>query len=323
MGMTEFLLVVAVGGGIVAVLFATFKGAAGEAEPEGQRDPRTAAGGGSAERAELEERERALVRSLEEIEADHEAGNLSRGDYEELRGRYEDELARLRGDLAAASRGPSARAAATAAAPAKGGSRATSAIGWTAGVVAFLALAWLVMSQALSPRQEGDTITGNLPGQEMGGGTPGGVSVAPVDAERLAELEHVVQAEPENLAALLELGHLYLSQQRFPELAEVTRQALQIDSESPEALTHLGMLLFSSNHPQGVLGAFDRALEIDPDFAEALQFKGMVSFMSRDYATAVEAWERYLAVVPPEDASPRIRAMLEAARASAGSSDAP
>ncbi len=103
----------------------------------------------------------------------------------------------------------------------------------------------------------------------------------------------------------------------------MTRQALQIDSESPEALTHLGMLLFSSNHPQGVLGAFDRALEIDPDFAEALQFKGMVSFMSRDYATAVEAWERYLAVVPPEDASPRIRAMLEAARASAGSSDAP
>jgi cytochrome c-type biogenesis protein CcmH/NrfG len=45
----------------------------------------------------------------------------------------------------------------------------------------------------------------------------------------------------------------------------------------------------------------------------------MVSFMRADYATAVEAWEHYLEVVPPDQGSPRIRAMLEAARANLSS----
>jgi cytochrome c-type biogenesis protein CcmH/NrfG len=42
----------------------------------------------------------------------------------------------------------------------------------------------------------------------------------------------------------------------------------------------------------------------------------MMSFMSQDFAAAVEAWDHYLEVVPEEDVPPRIRAMLESARAS-------
>jgi hypothetical protein len=39
--------------------------------------------------------------------------------------------------------------------------------------------------------------------------------------------------------------------------------------------------------------------------------------------TAVEAWEHYLEVVPAAEVSPRIRGMLEAARASVASGDTP
>lgn len=311
MGLTEFLLVVAVGGGIVAVLFATFRGAATEAEADARRPAGVTAAAGT-EAAELLDRESALARSLEEIEADLEAGNLSRPDYEALKGRYEGELARVRGRLEAQSTDTRAEAATLAAT--SGGSRLASIVGWSGGLVAFVALAALVMSQAVRPRGDEGVMTGSLPGQDAGG--PVGPPIAAVDQGQLDALRQAVEADPTDVEALVALGHLYLRLQRYPDLAQVTEQALQLDPQNPEALTHLGMLLFTTQHPAGVIETFDRALEADPDFAEALQFKGMVSYMRGDYATAVSAWERYVGVVPPEEVSPRIKAMLAAAKQS-------
>ncbi len=315
MGPTEFLLVVAVGGGIIAVLFATFKGAAGDADARPAKTAdRVSSDGG---RTELDERYEAALRSLEEIEADHDAGNLSDADHQELRGRYETEIGQLERELgltegrAAATRGEAVKGVA---APER--SWVPAAVGWSAAGIAFVALAYLVLSTALRPRVGDESITGSIPGQETGASM--GVPVAEVDMERLRSLEEIVAGEPQNLEALVELGHMYLRLQRYDELNYVTQAALAIDPNHPEALTHLGMLLFSMDHPEGVLATFDQALAIAPDFAEALQFKGMVSFMRADYATAVEAWEHYLEVVPPDQASPRIRAMLEAARANLG-----
>ena len=65
MGLTELLLVLAVGGGIVAVLFATFKGAAADAG-SGEAAEMLAAGAAE-EYAEFEERRRAVVSALEDI----------------------------------------------------------------------------------------------------------------------------------------------------------------------------------------------------------------------------------------------------------------
>jgi cytochrome c-type biogenesis protein CcmH/NrfG len=312
MGLTEFLLVVAVGGGITAVLFATLKGAAGEA---GGSESRGAGRPESDARAEVDEQRRAALRSLEEIEADREAGNLSDADYERLRRRYEKELARVGGGLGPAAGRPD-REAAPRAAPARG-SHASHAVAWAAGSVAFVALAALVLSQALRPRAGGETITGSLPGQEMGSGAAG-PALAEVDPERLAALERMVRADSSNVAALVELGHLYLAQQRFADVAQLSMRALDLEPGNPEALTHLGMVLVTVDHMADAMAAFDSALASDPNFGEALQFKGMVAFMTRDYPAAVQAWERYLEVVPAQEQAPRARAMLELARANAG-----
>jgi cytochrome c-type biogenesis protein CcmH/NrfG len=321
MGMTEFLLVVAVGGGILAVLFSTLKGAANESAAEGASRGAVQTAVASAERSEIDDRLQAALGSLEEIEADFESGNLSESDHERLRARYQAEVADLEQQLAEI-----ATALKTTARPERatvaGRSRKSSALGWAAGAVAFVALAWLVMSQALSPRTEDGSITGSIPGQNMGGsGAPAGVPVAEVDPGELAALEAAVAENPANVEALVGLGHLYLRMGRNDELADVTQRALALEPENPEALTHMGMLLFSMQHPDGVMPSFDRALASDPDFAEALQFKGMVAYMRQDFPTAVEAWDRYMAVVPPEEVSPRIKAMLESARASVGSAE--
>ncbi|MGD2155134.1 MAG: hypothetical protein PVG79_17850, partial [Gemmatimonadales bacterium] len=239
-------------------------------------------------------------------------------DLEELRRRYATEIAHLERELGV----PEGEAAAAGSVPvtgevtSPGRSWVPAAVGWTAAGIAFAAIAYLAMSAALRPRAGDDSITGSIPGQ--GSGAPMAVPVADVDMERLAALEDIVADDPRNLEALVELGHMYLLLQRYDELNFVTQAALSIDPNHPEALTHLGMLLFSMGHPEGVIPAFDQALASDPDFAEALQFKGMVSFMTGDYATAVEAWEHYVEVVPPDQVTPRIRSMLEAARANLG-----
>lgn len=313
MGMTEFLLVVAVGGGIIAVLFATFRGAASDAEADSERSYEPEVDEGL---AELEERHLSVLRAMEEIDADFEAGNLSQEDYRSLHARYAGEADALKQQLGGAGVAtPAATRVASEPAPATSGSRMSSAIAWIAGGVAFVALAWLVMSQALGPRA-GGSITGSIPGQEMGSGSPG-MPIAEVDMGRLAALESMVQADSTNVEALVELGHLYLTLQRYGEVAQLSMKALDLDPNNPEALTHLGMVLMSVEHVADALASFDRALDIDPTFGEALQFKGMVAFMSRDYATAVEAWERYVEVVPEDQQAPRVRAMLGMARASA------
>ena len=65
MGMTEFLLVVAVGGGIIAVLSATFRGAAAEATGEERTAAVDTGAPDDGGRDELKDRRRAALQSLE------------------------------------------------------------------------------------------------------------------------------------------------------------------------------------------------------------------------------------------------------------------
>ena len=328
MGLTEFLLVVAVGGGIIAVLYATFRGAAQEAEVE----PRPASAGATRgpvdrELAELKERRRGVDRALEEIEVDREAGNLSESDFEEMRARYTREAAVLDERIVVERRavreeGSSPQAASAVAASAGRRAGFPAWLGWSAGIVGFLALAWLVMSTALRPRGESDTITGSLPGQSMGAGAAG-PAVTDVDMDRLRALEAMVAEDSSNVEALAELGHLYLELQRYGDVAAVSMKALEQDPDDPESLTHLGMVLMSVDHVEEGMDAFDRALAADPDFAEALLFKGMIAFRNQDFDVATRAWERYLEVAPPDAKRDRIRGMLEMARQNAGKGGSP
>ena len=116
MGLLELILVIAVVGGIVAVLLPTFRGAAADARSDEARRARGpvatgrgegggGGGGGGAEAVRaLEERRRAVIESLSEIEADRDAGNLSQPDYERQRRRYEREAAAVLLELEAAQR---------------------------------------------------------------------------------------------------------------------------------------------------------------------------------------------------------------------------
>lgn len=322
MGLTELLLVVAVGGGIIAVLYPTLRGAAQEARAEADHAARSRSVRDLREPLELDldERRRAVLRSLEEIDADREAGNLSEADFKALRRRYEREAALVLAQLDAAEPAARTKQSAEAGVPTPARSRVPGAVSWVAGIAAFAALSVVVLTSSLRPRGEGDTITGTIPG--VGGpGGPGGPgnagSLVPIDVERMAALEEIVAADSSDVEVLVELGHLYLASQRFREVARLSMKALSLDPHTPGALAHLGMVLVAADHIDEALTSFDRALEIDPDFAEALLYRGIVSFRGGDFEGAVQSLERYLAVAPQDADVSRVRAMLQGARQAA------
>ncbi len=328
MGLTELLLVVAIGGGIIAVLYPTLRGAAQEARAEADHAARSRSVSDLRERLELDldERRRAVLRSLEEIDADREAGNLSEADYKALRRRYEREAALVLAQLDAAEPAARTERSAEAGVPTPARWRVPGAVSWVAGIAAFAALSVVVLTSSLRPRAEGDTITGTIPG--VGGpGGPGGPgepgepgnagSLVPIDVERMAALEEIIAADSSDVESLVELGHLYLASQRFREVAQLSMKALSLDPHTPGALAHLGMVLVAADHSDEALTSFDRALEIDPHFAEALLYRGIVSFRAGDFEGAVESWERYLAVAPQDADLSRVRAMLQGARQAA------
>ena len=100
----------------------------------------------------LEEERDFLLRSLEDLEAEHEAGDLDAPDYEALR---DDYTARA----AAVLRAIDEDRATIAAAPRASRGRA---LAWIVGVVAFGVVAGLLLAQASGTRTDGETATGDI-----------------------------------------------------------------------------------------------------------------------------------------------------------------
>ncbi len=333
MGLLELILVIAVVGGIVAVLLPTFRGAAADARSDEARRARgpvaTGEGGGGGGGAKavraLEERRRAVIESLSEIEADRDAGNLSQPDYERQRRRYEREAAAVLLELEAAQRSTEVavtdREAQVAAQRGRG--RVPAALGWALAGIGFGSLALVILSGSLGTRGEGEVMTGTVPGSGAQEQTRQRGALVPIDTARLAALERMVAEDSSNVESLVELSDLYLATQQFDEVARLSMKALAMDSTNPGALTNVGMVLAASGHREDGIEAFDHALETDPDFARALLFKGIITFQSKDFRTAIDAWEHYLRVAPPEANITRVEAMLEGARMAAAGQPEP
>ena len=140
----------------------------------------------------------------------------------------------------------------------------------------------------------------------------------PAENPRLAELEAKIARDSNDHTALIELGHLYMQQQRLQAAAEVSMRAVRMRpraKESAEAFAHLGMILWSANELEPGLQSIEQALMLSPDLPEALLYKGIILFAgANDPRGAISAWERYLAVAPPGAETARVRGMLEMAR---------
>ena len=255
--------------------------------------------------AELAERREVLRRSLEELQADFAQGKITQADFEALKARDEAELAAVRAALKTTKpqRAPTATAS-------TGKRRFHPAAGWAIGTIVFGAVAVLALRGSVAERGEGGSATGIQFGE--------GAAEEPAENPRVTELEAKIARDSNDHAALVELGHLYMQQQRLQAAADVSMKAVQLRpraKESAEAFAHLGMILWGANELEPGLQAIEQALMLSPDLPEALLYKGIILFAGANKPReAISAWERYLEVAPPGAETARVRGMLEMAR---------
>lgn len=139
-----------------------------------------------------------------------------------------------------------------------------------------------------------------------------------------AELEMLLQRNPDEAGPNNDLGYLYADQGKNLEKAEaMIQKALQEDPENFSYLDSLGWVLFKRGQFKGALEALTKAAErmklerpeSDPTILDHL---GDVYFQLQDVAKAEESWKQALKIaqetIPPDKRTGEIRKKLEALR---------
>jgi tetratricopeptide (TPR) repeat protein len=203
--------------------------------------------------ANLEVRRQVLMNSLRELEADQ--AKLDPAAYAAQRTALVEEAAAVLREIdAPVSPAP---AAGPSSAPRVGGSRAWA---WAAGALAFFVLSGLVLQQAMAPRRDGGSMTGN---QDLGGGAE-----AAQDA-RVQRAEATLAKNPNDLEAINLLTRVAIETQDLQSAMALLDRGRAINPADPGVLTHFAAL-------QVFIGRFDAAeaqlrqvLEAAPGQSEA------------------------------------------------------
>ena len=271
-------------------------------------------------RERLAEDRRAALRTLRELEFEHDAGHVSDADYADLRARYESETAailaeldRLGGPKPAVA--PAAPAAATAALP---------SAGWRhPAALAAAAVALLTFGVGLGVGIVRYTEPDPNAGAPMPGSRPlaGGGPMA-MEAPSAANAPKG-PVTPQMLQGMLAAARNALFEGQYSQAMQAYQAVLKRDPDNVDALTHMGLIaaIASQGNEHGPemversLGLFERALAKDPNYAPALLYRGQVLYeVKKDAPGAIKSWEKFLAVTPAGEDRDRVQKMIAEAK---------
>jgi len=169
-------------------------------------------------------------------------------------------------------------------------------------VVVFIALVagffgGVVYSAIKSPGPVGPVAgQSSPPPQQAAGQQPG---FTPDQAGRALALEREVSANPENVSAWTQLGHIYFDSSQFEKAINAYNKSLKLAPGNANVLTDLGVMYRRNGQPEKAIEAFDLAREADPRHEQSRFNKGIVlRFDLNNREGAVKAWEELLIINP-------------------------
>lgn len=257
-------------------------------------------------REQLLEQKRQVLRCLQELAFEHEAGHVSDDDYETLKDRYEAEAAGL---LTALDRLGSPRQATEArprdSRPASQGWRHPVAL---AGSGVALVLFGLLLGAGIVRYTQPES-TADMP-------RPGSRPLATLEAPPVGpKAAGTREVPPEVLRGMLAAARTSLFAGRYSEAIAAYQAVLKRDPKNVDALTHLGLIVAIGGHADAALETIDRALALDPNYPPALLYRGQVLYEGKhDAAGAVSSWQKFLIVVPTGKDHERVKALIAEAQ---------
>jgi uncharacterized protein (TIGR02996 family) len=265
--------------------------------------------------ASLESERDFLLRSLRDLDAERDAGNL---DEERYRALKDDYTARAAAVLRSIEEGRDARPAAPPVAKRRkvltGGA-----------ILAFVLVAALALAAAAGKRHAGQTITGNA----QSGRAP--ATADPSDAARRAALERQVQEHPDDPTAHVVYARFLLEKGEATAAVKEYVATARLDPKNPEANAYAGWVSFlaaqsanadprtAAELTDRALSRLDAAVAAADDYPDAHFFRGMVQLRGKgNPRAAVPDFERYLALVPSGPLNDQVKSLLDQARQAGG-----
>lgn len=115
----------------------------------------------------------------------------------------------------------------------------------------------------------------------------------------LAALEEKVRANPQDVAAWVQIGNIHFDGERFRDAITAYEKALALEPRNAEVLTDLGIMYRRAGDPQEAVRRFDQAIAVDPKLENPRFNKGIVLLNDlKDREGAIQAWEALLALNP-------------------------
>jgi tetratricopeptide (TPR) repeat protein len=142
---------------------------------------------------------------------------------------------------------------------------------------------------------------------------PGSPKPSPLEvASKIKTLKEIVEKDPKNLPAWVELGNLYFDSDQPKEAIEAYGKYLVTKPENPDVRTDMGIMYRRLGEFDRALEEFRKAAQNDPKHVNSRYNIGIVLLHDKqDIKGAIKAWEEYLKVDPKSERANRVRAQME------------
>jgi tetratricopeptide (TPR) repeat protein len=152
-------------------------------------------------------------------------------------------------------------------APVPAGGGAARGFLWGVSSAAAVALLLFLVWRSASPRSEGGSVTGTVPGAAASG-APG--SAPPAD-EHTAELRAILARNPEDHDTRLDLARHLLTQRDLMGVWNETQQVLEQKPGHPRALAYQALVRLAMGQGDVAVSMLQQAIAAEPDLLEARQ----------------------------------------------------
>ena len=183
-----------------------------------------------------------------------------------------------------------------------------------AGMLFGVILGWIIGTQQGGRASAPAAAVQQAPAQ--GGAAAGEQQPAAVlDEGRVQALRTIVDNDPKNAEARVQLANTYFDGERFSDAIKWYEEALKLDPRNVNASTDLGVSYYYTNQPDRALKQFDYSLAIDPRHTKTLLNQGIVrAFGKQDLDGATASWQKVVELAPESPEGQAARRALDSMR---------
>tara|TARA_R110002051_G_scaffold108532_1_gene181241 strand:+ start:5901 stop:6734 length:834 start_codon:yes stop_codon:yes gene_type:complete len=231
------------------------------------------------------------LRDMIELSRQVQAGEVSDVDERWLRKGYEREIAaalgsldRLEADAIAAEASPAPKA------KTRGRRGLVSRLALYATALLVVIVAVLLLPGNILDRPQGGFVTGNEALQDVDAVPAPAPTGRDLSAVSNAEMEAVVDANPDVIGMRLALADRYTESGRYDLAAAHYRKALEQDPSNPQGTASVGWLMFQLGEIDQAAELVDRALQMAPELVDGWWYKANIRLYGfDDPAGAIDA----------------------------------